>query len=271
MSITIQRSPYLVNKEYRDNAEQTHSNHSYILGNKVTQLYNENSWKNQSCFIVAGGPSLVDFDYSRLQGKFTIGINKSFLAFSPSILYAMDSTFYGEMIDGNFDEEGKERTFVRWLKCPSTKVLLTPMELKKFGQEVFLIRRKWKAEVNRENLDDGIWGGQNSGVGAINLAIALGANPIYLLGYDLQCKERTHGHSGYKDFLPDETGKSRLVPRDPIRFNLKLQEFKTEIEELSPIWKEAGIKIINLNPNSALTCFPFDDIDKVLGEKSANI
>ena len=172
-TFTIQKSPYLVDEEYKNNAMMHHSNHSYFTNNRITSLYSRDSWKGQSCFVVAGGPSLVNFDYSRLQGKFTIGINKSFLAFSPSINYCMDSTFYGEMIDGNFDEEGKERTFVRWLKCPSTKVFLTPMELKKFGQEVFLVRRKWKAEVNRENLDDGIWGGQNSGVGAINLAVAL--------------------------------------------------------------------------------------------------
>ena len=264
MSITIQRSPYITNEDYRNNTEKSHSNHSYMLGRKITELFAKDSWLGQPCFITAGGTSLQTFNFSRLQGKFTIGINKAFLNYSPSILYLMDSTFYGEMLDGNFDEEGRDRTFVRWLNCPSHKIFLTPMELKKFGEEVFLVRRKEKAEVNRGNLDDGIWGGQNSAVGAISLAISLGASPIYLLGYDMKCETKTHYHGGYKDFLPDETGKSRLVERDPIRFNLKLQEFKKEIEELSPIWKEAGINIINLGPDSSLTCFPFKNINDVI-------
>jgi len=273
MSITITKSPYIVNKEYLDNSIQQHSNHSYFAGNnKITSIFSCRSLAGQECFITAGGPSLQNFDYSRLQGKFTIGINKSFTTYSPNINYSMDSSFFGEMTDGTMDEVGKERTFTRFLNSPSRKVFLTPLELKIFSSgDIYLVKRKSNAEISVGDLNEGIYPGQNSGFGSINLAVALGSTKIYLLGYDLCCTDRTHNHSGYKDCTPDSNGQNTWVARDPKLFNKKLGEFKKEIEDFSPIWKEAGINIINLNPNSALTCFPFGDIDKVLGEKSANL
>ena len=132
------------------------------------------------------------------------------------------------------------------------RIFLTPMELNKYGNEVYLIKRNWEPSVNRIDLDEGIYGGQNSAIGAINLAIALGANPIYLLGYDMKCEGKTHYHKGYPD-------------RDPIQFNAKLKEYKKEIEELSKLWRESNTAIFNLGPDSDLTCFPFADLNRVLG------
>ena len=224
MSITIQRSPYITDETYRKSVIADPSNHSYLTNRKITEIFNKDSWRDQPCFITAGGPSLANFDFSRLQGKLTIGINKSFLTYSPSILYGMDSTFYQQMVDGDFDKREGCRVFLKWLNCPSHKIFLTPLELKKYGVEVFLVRREKKIGVNREDLDRGIWGGQNSAVGAINLAISLGASPIYLLGYDMKCREKTHHHNGYVDMSADVNGQPKLVERDPIQFNRKLSE-----------------------------------------------
>ena len=266
MSITITKSPYIVNKEYLDNSIQQHSNHSYFAGNnKITSIFSCRSLAGQECFITAGGPSLQNFDYSRLQGKFTIGINKAFTTYSPNINYSMDSSFFGEMMDGTMDEVGKERTFTRFLNSPSRKVFLTPLELKIFSSGgIYLVKRKSNAEISVGDLNEGIYPGQNSGFGSINLAVALGSTKIYLLGYDLCCKEKTHNHSGYLDMTADHDGKPKRVPRDAVLFNNKLSEFCKEIEAFSPLWKNGGIEIINLNPESALKCFPFQDVNQVL-------
>lgn len=265
MNYTIRRSPYIDNPEYRENAIMHHSNHSYMTNNKIVSLFCKDSWKDQPCFITAGGPSLAKFDFSRLKGKLSIGINKAFLTYAPSINYSMDSTFYEAIINGFYDEQEGCRVLLKWLDYPGHRIFLTPMELKKFGPEVWLVRRKWKADVNKVDLEEGIWGGENSAAGAINLAISLGADPIYLLGYDMKCGDQTHYHNGYVDNAPDEKGQNTLVARDPVVFNAKLKEYREEITALAPLWKESGNTIINLGPDSDLTCFPFQDLDKVLG------
>lgn len=258
MSFTIEPSPYMVDEEYRNFVIMNHSNHSYATNNKITKIFTKDSWKDLPCFIIGGGSSLKDFDFTWLRGHRTIGINKAFLRFTPSINYAMDSNFYRGIYDGTYDKQEGCRVLTKWLEYSGHRVFLTPMEFNKYGEEVYLVRRKWKIEVNQKDLDEGIYGGQNSAAGAINLAISLGASPIYLLGYDMKCGVKTHYHTGYPD-------------RDPVLFNTKLQEYKAEIEELSKLWKEYNISIINLGPDSDLTCFPFMDFHTVLGVNSANL
>ena len=52
-------------------------------------------WKGETVYIVAGGPSLQDFNFSRLEGKKVIATNKAFM-FVPDcdVLYWTDSRFY---------------------------------------------------------------------------------------------------------------------------------------------------------------------------------
>lgn len=83
------------------------------------------------------------------------------------------------------------------------------------------------------------------------LAMCLGANPIYLLGYDMRCQNRTHWHSGY--------------PKQTIgKMNAKLESFRKEIGEFAPQMHQFGYDIVNLSPCSALECFKFGDVDGIL-------
>ena len=183
----------------------------------------------------------------------------------------MDSNFYRGIYDGFYDKQEGFRLVEKWLAYPGLRIFLTPMELNRYGKEVYLVKRTHKPGINRANLDDGIWGGENSAVGAINLAIALGANPIYLLGYDMHCGDKTHYHKGYVDQVASPTGQPTVAPRDPVIFNQQLQKYKAEVEENSKLWKEHNIAIFNLGPDSALECFPFADLNRVLGVQDANI
>ena len=261
----------IVDEDYKKFVMLHNSNHSYATNNKIVQVLNKDSWSGKRCFIVGSGPSLAGFDFSLLQNELTMGINKAFLIDKFTINYSMDSNFYRGMLDGLYDKQEGCRVFQKWLSYPGLKIFLTPLELNKYGNEVYLIKRTHKPGINRKDLDEGIWGGDNSAVGAINLAIALGANPIYLLGYDMHCGKKTHYHNGYVDQVAAVDGKPTVAPRDPVIFNKQLQEYKAEVEENSKLWKEHNIAIFNLGPDSALTCFPFADLNRVLGVPDANV
>jgi len=248
-----------VSDEYRDFIIMNKSNHSYAINNKITSLLNTNSWAGKRCFIVGGGESIKGFDFSRLVGEITIGINKAFEFFPNSTLnYCMDHTFYSQMLRGDFDRPGEPPLQSFWKNYEGTRVFLTPMELKEFGKEVYLVKRLLDPEINRENLEHGIYQGTNSGTGAICLAVALGASKIYLLGYDLKAVNATHWHGGYEK-------------RNVEEFSKKLSGYCTDITLLKPLLDQAGIGVVNLNPDSALTCFDFSDIDSILGKTNANI
>ena len=95
------------------------------------------------------------------------------------------------------------------------------------------------------SLFTGLASQSNCGIGALNLADVLGADPIYLIGFDCKTddKRRTHGHDRY----PWEWG------TNPRRFKRWVEEF---------IWasKLVRAKVYNLNPQSAIECFEKRDL-----------
>jgi len=241
-----------IDPEYRNFVVMNRSNHSYAINPKITQIYTKDSWKNKPCMIIGGGVSLKGFNFELLKEWNTIGINKSFLWFSPTINYSMDSDFYEGIYNGRYDEQEKCKVAEKWQAFLGKKIFLTPMELKEFShKDVYLVRRNWQPSVNRDNLDEGIYGGTNSATGAINLAYALGCREIYLLGYDMHCETQSHWHNGYPN-------------RDLKEFNSKLEGYKKEIEGLAPMWEANGTMILNLNPTSALKCFAFGNLERIL-------
>lgn len=244
-----------VSAEYRDNIIMGKSNHSYCMNRKITEVLNTNSWLGRRCFIIGGGESLRGFDFSRLNGELTIGINKAFKHYPNSTInYCMDSVFYDQMHRGEFDKPGEVPLIEYWKKYGGTRVFITPMERRQFNGDVLLVRRNIDPSVNRENLEQGIHPGTNSGTGALTLAAALGASPIYLLGYDMAASTSTHWHEGYEK-------------RDLTEFSRKLDEYRQDIEKISPLLAQAGITVVNLNRSSGLRCFPFGDIDSIIGAK----
>ncbi|MDD5540158.1 MAG: hypothetical protein PHG61_05645, partial [Candidatus Marinimicrobia bacterium] len=80
---------------------------------------------------------------------------------------------------------------------------------------------------------------------ALNLAVTLGANPIYLLGFDMTgngAGKQAWWHNGY-----DES----RVQSDGV-YDKMIYDFT----ELKPRLDLINIQVINLNKNSRLTCFP---------------
>jgi hypothetical protein len=242
----------MVSQEYKNNIIMHKSNHSYALNKKIIEKFDTNSWLGKRCFIIGGGESLKGFDFSKLDNELTISINKAFKFYQNSTInYSMDSTFYSQMYQGNFDKPGEPKLINFWKTYTGVRVFLTPMEIKQFSKEVYLVRKELSPFVNRTNLDTGIYGGNNSGTGAISLAVALGANPIYLLGYDMKAEKSTHWHEGYDNRSIDD-------------FNNKLIGYRDDITKFSLLLSAHRITVVNLNRNSGLTCFPFADFESII-------
>jgi len=196
------------------------------------------AWKGRRCFIVGGGPSLKDFNWDLLKNELWIGINAVWLHAVPTISYTHD-----KRVIELFYKEHKNA----WknLPCRVHKHLnqLTGQK-DKFGE----ILTFQGCKVWSKSLEQGLFNGNNSGVTALNLAEILGANPIYLLGFDMKSKDgatQFHNHypAGWKQ--PDTVYKN----------------FKTAFSRNRCFLKS---EVINLGPDSDLDCFPKKTIEEVL-------
>lgn len=226
-----------------------------VVDYRNTQLQTR-MWAGQRCFIVAGGPSLIGFDFNKLQGERVIAINKAFVDIPfADIQLSMDKQFYFWLTDPKKANVEMQEAIVKWpdfqghkvwVKMPGVDVL-KGVECVKFAGN----------EGLSTSLEDGIYAGSNSGYAAINLAVALGANPIYLLGYDMKhdAKGRSHYHGGYTK--PQKTNQLHL--------------FSKKFPKLAEDARKRGIKIVNLNRRSALNCFEFGDVDGVLASPQVQI
>ena len=210
----------------------------------LCDLTHNNSWAGKRCFIIGGGPSLKGFDFSQLKGEKTIAVNRAFEYLDPSIAFFMDNdTFYSKVMDGVFGERTKER-FV----SHKMKVTLNISGVQ-YGNGVYSIPISERPEMTTD-LKDGLFEGGNSGFAALNLAVCLGANPIYLLGFDMKVNgsgKQSWFHGGYEN--PGKDG----VYRAWIEY----------LNDAAPAIKELGIDVINLNPDSGVRCFEFGGFDKI--------
>lgn len=219
----------------------------------ISEILHSRSWEGKRCFIICGGPSLYNFDFSPLQKEFTIGINKSFTLFNSTICYGMDQRFYDSITYANRADQESMEVHNAWLRYNGIKVFVKLSEKSKFDPNVYVVNAFGKKCISLD-IRKGIYPGNNSGFGGMMLAIALGSREIYLLGCDMKVdmkKKRTHCHSGYKHQQIENLSKI-------------LKKFKIEFESFAGTIEKLGIKVINLNPNSALECFPKQDIKSII-------
>ncbi len=183
-------------------------------------------FKDKTIFIIGGGPSLLNFDFSVLKDKFVIAINKAFLTYpNADVLYWTDSRFY------------------KWFETDINKFKGLKITNKPRPAVNDIINLRDTGRDGLELKPDGIRHGNNSGYAAINVAIHLGAKNIILLGYDMESKgNKTHFHDGYQ------------IKHNPrIYENNMMPHFNTLIKPL----EEKGVKVWNINKDSKLRCFPF--------------
>lgn len=214
----------------------------------VSEVLPDGCWAGRPCFIVGGGPSLVNFDWTRLKGVRTIGINRAFERFDPTVMFSMDLRFLGWLERAEY---GKEVT-AKFNACPSYKVFMVTY-CASLRHDLFIVPVKGNYMQGMHEftstLREGIGHGNNSGYAALNLACCWQANPIYLLGFDMKHEgARTHWHNGH------------IITQ----LQSSLDSYVNHFNRAARCIRRTGAKVVNLNPDSALRCFEFGSIDEVL-------
>jgi len=219
------------------------------LASNITEVLKSGAWDKQTCFIIGGGPSLKDFDWNLLKGQKVIGINKAFTVYPVDINYAMDYNFF-DILEYGINKEDKELR-KSWQKFQGIKLFALHDSQYKFKKGIYYVNELCKKGLSFD-LESGIMLGNNSGTGALMLAIALGCKRIGLLGYDFKVKEnQTHWHEGYS-YQNCESMK------------INLADFKRNVEEFASGILEIGINVVNLSNDSELKGYPFSDIQTFL-------
>jgi hypothetical protein len=216
----------------------------------------DGAWKGQPCFCVGGGPSLQGFNFDSLRGHKVIAINRAYenLPFA-DILFAIDPKYYSDCRAGKIGNTPGEQAEIakKWTMFSGFKVWLDTNRTN--HGDVYLLPHGPITESGdfKYAMKDGIATGNFSGYAAVNLAMCLGANPIYLLGYD--CRHdggRTHYHSGYTHTANE----------------LTLKKSAESFKHLKAKAGAIGTRIINLTPGSAIKVFPFGSMAEAIKEKS---
>lgn len=189
-------------------------------------------------FVIGGGPSLKGFDWSRLDREYVVSSN--FSAPRPSVSVVNDVRIIRT-----------PEVLQRWLDLPGEKVFVNRqcagVEEIPAGIRVIPAIESWGT-----SLEQGLLCCNNAGLAAINFADVLGARVLYLLGFDLKpVNGRTaHWHEG---IYPDSWGSDGRAYVNMLRSFGRWAEF-------------VRAKVVNLNPDSALECWPKGSIEDVLSE-----
>lgn len=214
----------------------------------------EGAWGKQPCYVIGGGKSLADFEWETLSRvKNRITINRSWKdCYDAEIWFSEDHRVITEL----WGHDPLFQSF-RGLKVLHALAPGFKEEVLAIDPTIHVIERKRQDKYWSKSFNDGLSMSSCSGVGAINLAWLLGADPIYLLGFDC----RTDGnlmqnyHSDYERMGWDwKTGGN------------KADIFASDLT----LWVAPHVKdrvVVNLiNPKlpSAVECWPRVDWREVL-------
>ncbi len=202
-------------------------------------------WANEDVFVLGGGPSLKGFDWNLLRDKHVIGCNAAIeLGFGVcEICFFSDFDWFQANYQMLSDFPGMVVTHCTALSSrPESWIRYMPRE--------------------QEGLYPNALGfGGNSGVGALNLALILGAKRVFLLGID--CNTGNDGEYHWKDQSGERRDTNgRLMDRvRPDLFTKFKNGFGFAAQTLPKVFP--GRSVINLNEKSGLRCFPFMSLDQV--------
>jgi hypothetical protein len=180
----------------------------------------ERPWAGHIAVIVGSGPSAITAPLELLRHRAKIVVvNESWkLAPWADALFACDEAWW-DANDGLPEFSGR-----RFTASPRCK--------KQYGIELFCST------------------GTNSGLRAIYLAENLGANPIYLIGFEMHPKNGVHWHKPYE----------RL--RNPGQ--AEMRRWMIETEWAYDRFRNKGVRVFNCTPGSALKKYPHVTLEQVI-------
>lgn len=227
----------------------------------------KDKYLGKRCFIVMNGPSLNEHDLSALKDEYVFCSNffyKSDLAKTilPNFYSFTDGMMYDPVsINGIIDEIRN--------KCPNVKFILT---LKGKGlinnmKDVYLVRAKHLPHKYgiRKNLDSVCSNFQTVAFFVINTAIYLGFKDIYVLGLDFNPGGFVHfANLGVECAKPGEQCRKEDVAGDHWGY----AKAHYESYALAAYAKKNNCRIINLNPQSCIRAFEFDNYERIISQRN---
>lgn len=208
-------------------------------------------WQGETCFILAGGPSVLDLDLSLLEGRRVIAINCSMATWP-------DADF-GIFADPRFRQEYKG--LISGFQGQVISFLPIDFSLIRGGAHIM---RRVHSKPNDPKpaivMDrDSLYIDRTTTQSAINLAVHLGVSRIVLLGVDMSRDGagRSHHH------------KPHPWPTKPDAWAIQMDQLrKTE-----PILASLGIDVVNCSLKSLIGWWPkrafADVISEMDGRKAA--
>jgi hypothetical protein len=202
-------------------------------------------WEGATAFILGGGPSLHDVDLSRVKNEKVIGINEAYT--------------FGDWVDFTFI--GNNKYYVRHknaladyrgqIGCAGGKSYNDPNVLTVYKSNTICTMQRGRIGM-----------ANNSGIGAINLAMQLGVREIVLLGFDMGLK---NGINWHKNNVTIQFQKKQITERyyETVR--------KTMCNRVVDIVYGAGIDVYNCTPQTSLDCFPVMTLDEYFDEKELDL
>ena len=196
------------------------------------------------CIIIAGGPSLRDFDWDRLSNyKHDIfAINRAYQnAPMASHLFWVDERFFIVHQEGLKQHDTKHKI----------TALRKPMRVE---YEDWVETVEFSGQHGYDDRDGYIKTGNNSTYALLNLVTQRGYKTIYLLGLDMRYDD--DGHSHFHDGHHYQDG--RIIEHKESTLTDKMLPFFSEFKEATSHIQD--LRIINCNPNSAVRCFEFGEL-----------
>ena len=196
-------------------------------------------WDDRDLYIVGGGESLIGRDLSQLNKKGRVlGVNRAPDFVPCDVFFTIDHTFLRK----------RRESIEQWAASGMEAWACAGEQW--FDQEAAIPLVKYLIRVQGTGIDAGpgtLINGLNSGYCAVCLAVLKRAKRIYMLGYDLN-GENGHWQDGY-DW---GTGRTKIY------FERWAAKFDDIARDLPP-----DVQVLNCNPDSGVTAFPFSTYDDI--------
>jgi len=209
--------------------------------------------KHNDIFIIGGGSGLKGFPFSQLKDKTTIAVNMAALDVpNPTYCLTADSRIFRKVQQGVF-----RNINTTWVVVISTAIKFRDGRLQRVNSNfaynplcAHVLINYTKADGIGFSFND-FRTGFNSGFCAFQLAVLLGYQKIYLLGFDLNLNPKEyHYHKRYKGRKISNKNLNRYYENFKLAFGI--------------LKKETDIEIFSCSKNSRLNqhipYIPFEEI-----------
>lgn len=208
-----------------------------------------NVHEDEPVLLLGNGSSLDQIDLPRVAVRM-IGMNRSWRRHAAEYHCCFSRMPYLHEID-----RGLHDPPVLFVASTGAEEVLGWMRVHLNTERIILIPRAVSPQVGWSEFPSKGWWPDITGVFAIRIAAWMGFNPIYLVGYDCGGKDR-HFDTGDID---GPFSAAHDVPQDRVTSRRRFHRLAKTLAIAEP-----DLEIINLNPDSFITCWPTGDPEMIL-------